>query len=84
MQKSQRGQCWTLLLLGALIISFGMMFSYWYLVPRQLHFWQLFGRNQSSAGEPVTAELKYFMPPQMIPKELKLKRGAPYIYQILH
>ncbi|XP_017873932.1 PREDICTED: uncharacterized protein LOC108621246 [Drosophila arizonae] len=82
MQKSQREQCWTLLLLGALIISFGVMFSYWYLVPHQLPIWQLFGHNESSDGEPATAELKFFMPPQLIPKELKLKRGAPYIYQI--
>ncbi|XP_064547032.1 uncharacterized protein LOC135434387 [Drosophila montana] len=84
MQKSQRRQCWTLLLLGALIVSFGLMFSYWYLVPSQLHFWQLFMHNGSTSGDPAAAELKFFMPPQTVPKELNLKRGAPYIYQILH
>ncbi|EDW59716.1 uncharacterized protein [Drosophila virilis] len=84
MQKSQRTQCWTLLLLGALIVSFGLMFSYWYLVPSQLHIWQLFRHNGSPSSDPAAAELKFFMPPQTVPKELNLKRGAPYIYQILH
>jgi len=83
MQKAQRKQCWTLLLLGSLIVSFALMFSYWYIVPRQLQFWTLFGYNGTD-NNGKTSELKFYMPPEPVPKELNLKRGGPFIYQILH
>ncbi|KAL7730907.1 hypothetical protein ACLKA6_014150 [Drosophila palustris] len=82
MQKAQRMQCWTLLLIGSLIVTFVLMFSYWHFVPRQLHLWSLFGYNETEAT--AAAELKFYMPPEPVPEELNLKRGAPFIYQILH
>ncbi|EDV94812.1 uncharacterized protein LOC6567860 [Drosophila grimshawi] len=84
MEKPQCKQCWTLLLFTSLIASFVIMTSFWFLMPHQMHIWQLFDSNDSgsAAAKTSTAELKFFMPPQTVPKELKLKRGAPFIYEL--
>ncbi|EDW25096.1 GL24501 [Drosophila persimilis] len=78
MQKSQRGLCWMLFLLGSLILTLTLAFSYWMFVPREVHLWSLISRNYS---EP---EAKFSILPGMVPEGLKLKHGPPFVYQILH
>ncbi|XP_060651193.1 LOW QUALITY PROTEIN: uncharacterized protein LOC132787872 [Drosophila nasuta] len=86
MLKTPSTQCWSLLLIISLILTFFLMFTYGQFVPRQLHFWNLFGlmRNNGSEIEESAPQLEFFMPPEPVEKQLKLKRGAPFIYQILH
>lgn len=81
-RNAMHKQCWTLLLIGSLIVTIVVMFSYWNFVPRQLHLLSLFRHDGSDTS--VAPEIKFFMPPEPVPKELNLKRGAPFIYQILH
>ncbi|KAH8407759.1 hypothetical protein KR222_002004 [Zaprionus bogoriensis] len=77
MLKAQRKQCCSLLLIGSLIISLALMISWWYLLPHQVQLLAMFRDGQNKS----TSELKFYLPPQIVPKELKLKRGAPFIYQ---
>ncbi|KAH8326633.1 hypothetical protein KR067_011221 [Drosophila pandora] len=78
MHKPQSGLCWMLLLLGSLIATIMLAFSYWMLVPREVQFWSLISRNNSTAG------IVFSMPPNPVPQELKLKNRPPFVYQILH
>ncbi|XP_017058495.1 uncharacterized protein LOC108099458 [Drosophila ficusphila] len=78
MQKPQQGLCWILLLLGSLIVSFMLAFSYWMFVPRDVQFWSILSRNYSDAG------IKFSLPPAAVPEELELKQKPMFIYQILH
>ncbi|XP_034487925.1 uncharacterized protein LOC117792075 [Drosophila innubila] len=83
-RNAMHKQCWSLLLIGSLIVTFALMFSYWHFVPHQLNMmWSLF-RNNGSEKTPAASEIKYFFPPEPVPEELNLKRGGPFIYQILH
>ncbi|BFF91573.1 uncharacterized protein DMAD_09820 [Drosophila madeirensis] len=78
MQKAQqRGLCWMLLVLGSLILTITLAFSYWMFVPREVNFWSLISHNYSGPGQKG-------MLPGMVPAGLKLKHGPPFVYQILH
>lgn len=86
---AQRKQCCTLLLLviGSLLISFGVMFSYWYfLPPYSLDLLQTMFQLDNQTSEPAKSEIESesYLPAAIMPKELKLRRGAPFIYHILH
>ncbi|XP_030374542.1 uncharacterized protein LOC115624092 [Scaptodrosophila lebanonensis] len=80
MHKSQKGsQCWTLLLLSSLIMMVLLGLSYWWFVPHQQTFWSVLGSSSENTDGP-----KFYFPPRLVPKELKLRREQPFIYQILH
>ncbi|KAH8359144.1 hypothetical protein KR093_004674 [Drosophila rubida] len=83
MLKAQHTKCWSLLLIVSLICTFALMFTYAQFVPRQLHFWTLFGFGRNNGSE-INPQIKFYMPPEPVEKQLKLKRGAPFLYQILH
>ncbi|KAH8307776.1 hypothetical protein KR044_013347 [Drosophila immigrans] len=83
MPKAQRIQCWSLLFIFSLILTFAFMFTYGQLVSRQLHFWNLFGQRRNNGSE-IEPQLQFYMPPESVEKQLKLKRGVPFLYQILH
>ncbi|XP_017073492.1 uncharacterized protein LOC108109478 [Drosophila eugracilis] len=78
MQKPQQGLCWMLLLLGSLIATFMLAFSYWMFVPREEPFWSIISKNYTGFG------IKYSLPPSVVPEELKLRQRPPFVYQILH
>ncbi|XP_016989878.1 uncharacterized protein LOC108052068 [Drosophila rhopaloa] len=78
MQKPQHGMCWMLLLLGSLIATFMLAFSYWMFVPSDVQFWSIISRNNTGSG------IKFSFPPSSMPEELKLRQRPPFVYQILH
>ncbi|KAH8268342.1 hypothetical protein KR026_005297 [Drosophila bipectinata] len=78
MHKPQTGLCWMLILLGSLIATIMLAFSYWIFVPREVQFWSIISRNYSAPG------IKFSMPPDPMPQELKLQNRPPFVYQILH
>ncbi|XP_037729951.1 uncharacterized protein LOC119560536 [Drosophila subpulchrella] len=78
MQKPQHGSCWIFLLLGSLIATFMLAFSYWIFVPCEEPFWSIVSRNPSGSG------IKFSLPPSAVPAELKLRQRPPFVYQIIH
>ncbi|XP_017003693.2 uncharacterized protein [Drosophila takahashii] len=78
MQKPQQSLCWILLLLGSLIATFMLAFSYWMFVPREEPLWSIISKNYGGTG------IKFSLPPSTLPEELKLRPRPPFVYQILH
>ncbi|XP_016960495.1 uncharacterized protein LOC108031503 [Drosophila biarmipes] len=78
MQKPQPNSCWIFLILGSLIATFMLAFSYWVFVPREESFWSIISRNPSGSG------FKFSLPPSAVPEELKLRPRPPFVYQIIH
>ncbi|XP_020813117.1 uncharacterized protein LOC110187944 [Drosophila serrata] len=78
MQKPHHGFWWMVLLLGSLIATVILAFSYWMNLPREVHFWSIISRNYTDS------DIKFSIPPVSVPEELKLRQRPPFIYQILH